>query len=308
MNMSNKAIYEVITKRVVEEIQNAIKTGETFHWIKSWKGIPTGNAISFLGKNFTPYRGINRLLVSPGLHITFTQLQEFQKKHPEVEFKIKKGCHTETVYFYKMNELKDTDEDGEEIVRTIPLMRFYKVFNINNIENLPEFFKVEEKEHTLTDPMKKAEEIVANYCDRDGLKLEIVDGSDRCFYRPSAHMVNVPKISQFDSPEEYYGALFHELVHSTSKFLGRDAANYFGSKDYSFEELIAEIGSAMICDTLGITNEKAFSNSVAYLQGWLSKLDSEDVSFIVKAANAAQRACDYILNVEYDNQEESKTA
>lgn len=306
--MSNKAIYEVITKKVVDEIQSAIKTGETFHWIKSWKGIPTGNAISFLGKNFVPYRGINRLFVSPGLHITYTQLQEFQKKHPEVDFKIKKGCHTETVYFYKLSEYVDTDEDGEEFVKTYPLMRFYKVFNINDIENLPKFFEVERKEHTLTDPMVKAEEIISNYCERDGLNLEIVDGSDRCFYRPLNHMVNVPKLSQFDSPEEYYGALFHELVHSTSKHLNRDVRNGFGSKDYSFEELIAEIGSAMICDTLGISNEKAFKNSVAYLQGWLKKLDSEDVSFLVKAANAAQKACDYILNVEYDYKEESKTA
>ena len=302
--MSNKAIYEVITKKVIEQLENAIKTGERFKWIKEWKGVPTGNAISFLGKNFTPYRGINRLFLN-GLYVTYTQLQEFQKKHPEVEFKIKKGCHQETVYFYKMNEIKDVNEEGEEVMKRVPLMRFYKVFSINDIENLPEYFKVEEKEHTLTERMIQAEEIISDYCKRDGLRLEIVEGSDRCFYRQSEHMVNLPKISQFTSPEAYYCALFHELGHSTSKTLGRDISGWFGSEKYSAEELVAELTSNFVCNALGIEND--FDNSVAYLQGWLSKIKDSDPSFIVKAANAAQKACDYILGVEY-NYEDSKTA
>ena len=297
----NDGIYEVITKRVVKQLENAIKNGERFHWTKDWKGIVTGNAISFLSKNFTPYRGINKLFLD-GLYITYKQFQEFQLKHPEIQFKIKKGCHQETVYFYKIIESKTEDDNGEEKTVAFPMMRFYKVFSINDIENLPQFFKVEEKEHSLTDAMAEAESIIADYCKRDGLRLDIVEGSDRCFYRPSEHKVNVPKIGQFKTAEGYYAALFHELVHSTSKTLGRELGGFFGSEKYSKEELIAELGSAFLCSTFGIASD--FDNSVAYLQGWLKAIKDSDPSLIVKAATAAQKACDLILGVTYAEKEE----
>lgn len=301
----NTKIYEIITKKVVEQLENAIKNGEKFHWTKDWKGIPTGNAISYLGKNFIPYRGINRLFLN-GLYITYKQLQEFQIKHPEVQFKIRKGCHTETVYFYKLLESKKENDNGEEETLAFPMMRFYKVFSINDIENLPEYFKIEETEHAITNAMEKAEAIVKDYCERDGLKLDIVEGSDRCFYRPSEHKVNVPKIGQFKTAEGYYAALFHELVHSTSKTLGRDVSGFFGSEKYSKEELIAELGASFLCSTLGI--ESSFDNSVAYLQGWLKAIKDSDSSFIVKAATQAQKACDLILNVTYSENKEEQTA
>lgn len=295
----NTAIYEVITKKVIEQLENAIKTGERFRWIKGWNSgmLPTGNFISYLGNDFRPYRGINQLLLSE-LYITYNQLMDFQKKHPEKEFKIRKGCHKETVYFYKLNEVKVENEEGEEEVRVLPLMRFYSVFSYKDIEGLDEFVKVEEFEHDFTENMRKADSVIENYCERDGLDFQIVEKSDRCFYRPSTHMVNVPPAKQFKSASEYYSSILHELVHSTSKKLGRDVANGFGSEDYSFEELIAELGAAMLMSILGIADDKTFENSTAYLQGWLKKIKDSDPSFIVKAANAAQKACDYILGTE----------
>ena len=50
----NTEIYEIITKKVIEQLEQALKTGEKFQWIKEWNGIPLGNAISYLGKNFIP--------------------------------------------------------------------------------------------------------------------------------------------------------------------------------------------------------------------------------------------------------------
>ena len=68
----------------------------------------------------------------------------------------------------------------------------------------------------------------------------------------------------------------------------------FGSEDYSREELVAEIGSAMLCNNVGIDCEKAFKNSVAYIQGWLKKL-KDDNRMIVWAASRAEKAARYIL-------------
>ena len=78
----NEKIYEVITKRVIEQLEAAIKEGTRFHWIKGWNSgcAPTGNFISYLGKDFIPYRGINQLFLY-GLYLTYNQLFDFQKKH-----------------------------------------------------------------------------------------------------------------------------------------------------------------------------------------------------------------------------------
>ena len=71
----------------------------------------------------------------------------------------------------------------------------------------------------------------------------------------------------------------------------------FGSEEYSKEELIAEIGSANLMNIIGIETRKSFRNSAAYIQNWLSVLKN-DVKFIVSAAGKAEKAVNYILNIE----------
>lgn len=302
----NEKIYEVITQRIISQIEEAVKTGETFFWTKSWKGMPLGNFISFLGKNFRQYRGINRLLLDNGLYITYKQLQEYAAKHPEKSFKIKKGSKKHTVYFYKITEYKETDENGEEIVKIYPLMRFYSVFNIKDIEGLDDFDPVPNNHYDETEISKKADELIEEFCKRDGLTLNTVKGSDRCFYRPSTHEVSMPEKSAFNSQEEYYSTVLHELTHATSKNLKRDVkGHFFGSEDYSFEELVAELGSCFLMQSLGFDTSKTFKNSTAYLQGWLKSLKENDVSFIVKASNQAQRAADYLLGVTDEETDET---
>ena len=105
----------------------------------------------------------------------------------------------------------------------------------------------------------------------------------------------------FNSVEEYYSTLFHELTHSTGhpKRVGRDGIeklNTFGSESYSKEELVAEMGAAMLCGVAGI-ERKTLSNSAAYLKSWMDVLKS-DSRMVVSAASQAQKAADYILGKE----------
>ena len=107
----------------------------------------------------------------------------------------------------------------------------------------------------------------------------------------------MPSRNAFDSPEEYYSTLFHELTHSTghTSRVGRDGIeklNTFGSESYSKEELIAEMGAAMLCGVAGI-ERKTLSNSAAYLKSWIDVLKS-DARMVVSAASQAQKAADYI--------------
>jgi antirestriction protein ArdC len=125
-----------------------------------------------------------------------------------------------------------------------------------------------------------------------------VEFSDRAWYAPVRDVVGMPSIGLFQSSEEYYSTLFHELTHSTghASRVGREGVDQlqpFGSESYSREELVAEVGAAMLCGMTGIAN-RTIENSAAYLRGWIARLKG-DARLIVGAASAAQRAADFIL-------------
>jgi antirestriction protein ArdC len=124
--------------------------------------------------------------------------------------------------------------------------------------------------------------------------------TSRAFYAPEEDFVNVPAIEQFETPEDYYATLFHELTHSTghaSRLAREEVMNpqIFGSIPYSREELVAEMGASFLCSSAQIDYDNVLENNAAYLSGWLKVL-KEDSKFIFKAAAEAQKAVDYILN------------
>ena len=124
-----------------------------------------------------------------------------------------------------------------------------------------------------------------------------MEQSSAAWYRPSNDTVGMPARGLFSSAEEYYSTLFHELTHSTghASRIGREGIeilNTFGSESYSKEELVAEMGAAMLCGVTGIA-PATIENSAAYLKTWIERLKS-DSRLLVSAASAAQKAADYI--------------
>lgn len=127
----------------------------------------------------------------------------------------------------------------------------------------------------------------------------ITHGSSGASYEPVADRIGLPDPHEFDPAEGYYATAFHELVHSTAHEcrLGRDVGSHrFGSADYSREELVAELGAAMLCATVGLA-PATLDNSAAYIAGWLRTLRN-DKRLVLVAAPQAQRAVDYILDVD----------
>ena len=129
---------------------------------------------------------------------------------------------------------------------------------------------------------------------------EIRDKENQAYYVPALDYISMPHLSSFDSSPDYYGTLFHELIHSTGhkKRIGRKEVYEnptFGSEMYSMEELIAEIGTCYLKSHIGIPINE-FQNNAAYIQHWLGVLKG-DKRFIVMAASRAQQAADYILKV-----------
>ena len=291
-------VYQMVTDRVLEQIEQGI-----IPWHKPWNAATLSEdalAISYTSRK--PYSFLNQMLLGRnGEWLTFNQVKERGGN-------IKKGAHAGIVVFYKQIEVKTTkrvknaegEEYDKEVKSRIPVLKYYPVFHIDDCEGIESKIKVEEKpKESKVQPIKRAEKIVKDYLKAQPLlKLHNDRPSNRAYYTPMWDEITVPMLSQYKEKEEYYSTLFHEMVHSTghSTRLNREEGmgNKFASHAYSREELVAELGSAMLCTNIKIDTEVAFKNSVAYIKGWASKL-KEDTKAIVWAASRAEKAARYIL-------------
>ena len=287
----------MVTDRIVEQLDKGI-----IPWQKPWSGacLADGGAINYVSRK--PYSFLNQLLLGKeGEWLTFKQIKDAGGN-------IKKGSKAGMVVFFKQVKMNKTvkNEDGseKEEQRLVPILRYFNVFHIDDTEGVESKIKKEEETGTLIFPIDTTEEVITGYLGREkALKFHNDKLTDRAFYSPSLDMVSVPMLSQYEIPEEYYSTTFHELVHSTKakSRCDRDSEQHgiaaFGNEDYSREELVAEIGSAMLCNKIGIECEKAFKNSVAYIQGWLKALKNDNRA-IVWASSRAEIAAKFILTGE----------
>ena len=238
------------------------------------------------------------------------QTENVQRFFAEGGGGVEKGAKAEYVtYNAKVPNKKYVKDDPDTGPEFWWILRYFKVFNSEQTFNVtvPDF-KTEEREFT---PIEAAEKIVKEF--KDAPKLG--KGGDRAFYRPSDDFVGMPAKGKFHSREAYYKALFHELVHSTGHEdrIKREGITKLGNGDtghterYSLEELIAEMGAAMLSAQVGLadTNGDSEKNTVAYLRGWIKNL-KDDVKLAQSASTKAAAAVDHITGVEYDNDTDAK--
>lgn len=281
-NAARVSVYDQITERMIA----LLETGNV-PWRKPWN-VQRGLPRNFVTKK--PYRGINLFLLhamqyeSP-FWLTYRQATELGGYARKGE----KACR---VVFWKRLDVED-ELTGE--TDKIPLLRFYYVFNLaqcDGLKNVP-------AADMPTDAPATPETIVEAMPQRPQIRYGMAMAS----YSPKADTVLMPNCQRFGKPEEYYGTLFHELIHSTGhpSRLNRTTLTEsagFGSNPYCREELIAEMGAAFLCGHAGI-GETVLENSAAYVQHWLEQLRS-DKRLIVQAAAQAQKAADFILGVKFE--------
>jgi len=303
MNTKND-IYERINAIIIDQMENGVCP-----WSKPWKSVQSGESY-ISGSTGKGYSFLNVMLLqmqgkSAGEFLTFKQVKERGGN-------VKKGCHGAMVTFYKRIVKVDTiidEETGEELqhIDSYPVLKGYTVFNVlTDCEGIdPKHYTEGE---TLTeqegDFEESAEAIVKGYIDNGGPRLTLTE-SNEAYYRPSTDEVVCPRRAQYERVNEYYSTLFHELTHSTGhesrlNRLNKTAA--FGSKDYSAEELVAELGSSYLRGVAGILGESDTQNSAAYLRGWIRKFKDDKKIFCVAAARA-EKAARYILGEIDDEQQ-----
>lgn len=277
-------VYEKITNIIIEKLEEGVAP---------WKcgflqnQTPPKNYVS--GKE---YRGINALLLSltgkKAYYMTYLQAKELGGN-------VKKGAKGFPVVYYNFVE-KQAEQPHEE-AKKIPFLKYYTVFSIDDVDGIS--FDVPEIVRNQNERLTICENIIEQMPSPP--KIDFASG--RAFYSPPLDYVSIPPLWDFETREEYYGTIFHELAHSTGheSRLAREEvmkSGKFGSYTYSKEELVAEICATFLCNHAGIT--QTFDNSVAYIQSWLKVLKN-DKKFIIDAASKAQKAVDYILNATFEN-------
>lgn len=279
----SKSVYEMVTDRIIEQLENGV-----IPWKKPWTGVRSG-AFNRISKK--PYSLLNQMLLKfDGEYATFKQWQDLGGH-------VRKGEHSEIVVFWKIQPVEEEQEDGTKVVKQIPLLRYYNVFHISQVDGVEPL--PQEELHDI-EPIEKAESVLHDYWTRENITVKHMAGN-RAYYSPTFDMICLPLFEQFCDSSEYYSTAFHESVHSTMKENRCNRAEdrkgkivAFGSQEYSKEELVAELGSTTILNIIGVETKDSFRNSAAYIQNWLSVLRN-DVKFVVSASSKAEKAVKYIL-------------
>ena len=269
------SVYEIVTSRILAELEKG-----QVPWRKPWRTLPPANLVSK-----KPYRGINVFLLA--LAGYGSQYWLTYRQALALGGNVRKGEHGTKIVFWKFDKYETETADGETEAHRSAFLRYYTVFNLEQTEGLKALLALPPAR-----PIESAEAIAK------GMPNPPVFEQDfQAAYVPSTDTVTMPSRTAFESQAEYYSTLFHELTHSTGHAKRRaregfDRPQMFGSESYSREELIAEMGSAMLCGVAGI-EQATVANSAAYLKSWIARLKS-DSRLVVQAASAAQKAADYI--------------
>lgn len=314
--MKTQEIYQQVTDKIIVLLEKVEKGDYKTPWVSlGTDGLPARNAAS---KKF--YRGVNQFLLSiiaeEQAFIKNTWLTFKQAK--TLEGNVKKGSKSAKIFFfkplfidkngkrYKEETVKEMSAGKYEVlgIQKIPMLKAYSVFNISQIEGLPEemYYVPDEKVELPTfEKNEKAENLLLS----TDAKIEIKK-SNRAFYSPMNDSITLPLREQFTENDRFYRTALHELGHWTGHHsrLDRLKLTPFGSPSYAKEELVAELTSAFLCAMLGF--EKHITTNTAYIKSWLSVL-KDDNKAIFRASSQAQKAADYIMafgGIDIDTDEE----
>jgi antirestriction protein ArdC len=293
-------IYQVVTDKIIKSLESGVKP-----WSCPWDR----TQVSGLPTNFSTkaaYSGINTLILwaeaaekgyASSNWLTYKQAAAMGGN-------VIRGNKATQIVFYKPLEIEN--DSGEKEI--IPMLKTFAVFNLDQIENIEKPViapKIESVNKPSFVDHLEAEKVIA------ATQVKINHVGQQAFYRPSTDEINMPPKTAFNGvngSSDYYSTALHELVHSTShkSRLDRSLKGSFGSSDYAFEELIAELGSAFCCADFGIFGGE-YADHASYIASWLKKLN-EDKKFIFKAAAAAAKAHRWIFKIGEPCDKEVKKA
>jgi antirestriction protein ArdC len=285
-------IAQIITDRIISELEKGATP-----WVKPWKRLRStpGHGMPFNPVSGTLYRGVNHFWLSMAQGSYQTPYWLTFKQAQGLGASVKAGAKGTPVVYWSINKKESKDSTGETVTSAYAFIKHYYVFNADQIDDLviP----------AIPEPPKPdfdADAGVMDIVDKLGLENGLTHGGDSAFYSPTRDFISMPAMAAFNSANGYHSTLLHESVHATGhkSRLDRDfsKAKRFGDESYAFEELVAELGSAMLCAHCGIDGEMQ-ANHVAYIANWLKVLRN-DKKAILTASAKAQQALDFLTKAK----------
>ncbi len=260
-------VYQRITERIVADLEKGVRP-----WVQPWNTSNMAGRITRpLRHNGEPYSGMNVLLLwseamargfaSP-IWMTFRQAIELGAH-------VRQGEAGATVVYASRFTRKETDAAGDEVERDIPFLKAYTVFNVEQIEGLPDSYH--RPPPPAPDPLVRIEHADRFFTNTGAV---IRHGGAQAYYAPSGDFIQMPRFESFRDAASYVAVLAHESVHWTAHpdRVGRDLSRYAKDKsERAREELVAEVGSCLVCADLGIVPElEPRPDHASYLASWLS--------------------------------------
>lgn len=257
-------------------------------WRKPWDGARTGLALPRRAIGET-YRGVNVILlwcaaVERGYRspywLTFNQALKLGAC-------VRKGERGELVVYYGQGVRKRIDDAGGEIEDSFRFLKSYVVFSADQIDNLPEQF--------FPTPIAYALANTAHEAWFSKLEITRILTRDLACYIPSKDVIGMPPLTAFDTGDDYAATLNHESVHATmaAHRVGRDMGKKFSQHALAAEELVAEIGAAILGAHLNMPPHHIHDHA-AYIGHWMKLLAGDNRAFLAAAAQA-QTAVDWLL-------------
>ena len=295
---SHPDLYQEVTDRIVAMIEAGAAP-----WRKPWTTprLPGVPALPVNAATGQPYHGINVLLLLT-LSMLFGDPRWCSYRQAEARgWQVRQGERGTPICFYKLLEIGPEDRDdlgalvgeGDEAVRTVPLLRRSTVFHASQIEGLPTLEEAYGAGEPLPEAAWDAEARLEVLLARSDAAIE--HRGVRAYYQPGEDRIVLPPRGRFPSAAAYYGTAFHELGHWTGheQRLNRPFSFDRSAPDYAREELRAELSSAFLNAELGCPHN--LDEHAAYLAMYLELL-RQDRKEIFRAAKDAQAIADLILD------------
>lgn len=288
---------EEISQKLLEVLKKGQKP-----WIKPWK---EGGYANLLTKH--PYKGGNIFLCNLDVIANNYSSNFFigMGQARSMNWWIRKGSKATKLFWFShkfcgyhkdVNGDRLQDENGEPVPMYRPTFKWFNVFNIDVVDDSKSSTKIKDyiprQQNEPVPLFEEAEEFIS------AQEADIREEGSRACYFPILDRIYVPPRERFLSAEGRYATLVHELTHWTGHKtrLNRkiaDGSGSFDKRQYAFEELIAEIGSALVCQEFNIASD--LENHGNYLQSWIKLLEDKEASFF-SALRKAQQAKNYLLS------------
>ena len=276
-------------------------------WRKEWTG--SGGGAPHNGITKACYRGTNAFWLSlvsmlkgysDPRWVTMVQIMDNGGKyHPKQKWHLKAGSKATYVeYWYPYDtknkkaltweQYKDELASGRKDTEFTLSTKYTAVFNASEVEGMPEIQMPETQDISQ-------DELIGRLCAGMGVQI-FLDGGDRAYYSPSQDNIHLPTPESFTSEYAFNATALHELSHSTGHpdRLNRDMAGFFGSAEYAYEELVAEMCSCFMGVNLSTeATPDHINNHKAYVQSWIQAIRDKPET-LVKAIKDAQAAASFM--------------